>query len=173
MTSTWWILESEMTYRKVERKNTEVEEVFKAGFESVKQLLINLLGLNLMLKDEENGKLSAPGPNDFLPMTMFVGRPEILASMYEKFEQFKAQKEAEFSVRAEDKTEFEDLEFLDNIEKEFGTFGKSDKQLVWESKEVQGVVKQLVVEGEPPFIEEELEKTSRKKRAVFIDVEDE
>jgi len=152
MTGSWWILGAEVVKRREERRGKEIEEMALCAATVLKDILVGVLGLSLMPRqDEETGMLAKPKSDEFTPMSLLVAHPEYLSELMDKMEAYKNQVESVGDqMKPVDAPVEEDLAFLDELDSELGHTGKSGQQLVWESKETQETLAQLVIPSEPP-----------------------
>ena len=194
MTDTQWLFEFEGLYHKDEKRLEE----YKAISSIVKRSIISLLGLDLFPVEEKQGvgpdgepivRYRMPEDHEILPLSIFVGKEELLSEIVKRHKEIKIQEEIDAEERSFD--ENEDLVFndLDEVEEYFND-DDSDisftddpsfmhKRSVWKSEETQRYLENMVhdISKKDENLENELDVVdtantiqSRKKEAkVYIE----
>lgn len=106
MNDTMWLFEMESVFADEERRAEE----FKATVDFAKKLVINLLGLNLMPveieqpgqenlpKEERVVHLASPGDNEYIPLSIFCGRSEIVSEVIKRQQELSLQQEVDRKI---------------------------------------------------------------------------
>jgi hypothetical protein len=167
MTDVWWMLEQEIANKRHEYQGKILTEVATGFFTILNKSIISILGLNLIPVEEPDGTFREPNDTEIIPFVMAVGHPEFLSDAMDKIEKFQHQKKA-LEDKPLDSDVEEDLLFLDELDEALGHTGKSDKDIIWESEEVQKTLEQVLTKGEPPppdeALAEDMPTSKRKKR---------
>lgn len=100
MTETAWVFEYETLKIKEEKKADELGVIFKA----VRQELINILGLNLMPMEDEDGKLRRAKENEYIPMSIMTAREGFVEAFIQRNEELTNVEKAEQQLEEEEKT---------------------------------------------------------------------
>jgi hypothetical protein len=106
MNDAMWLFEMESVFADEERRAEE----FKATVDFAKKLAVNLLGLNLMpIEVEQPGQeaipkadrivhLASPGENDYVPLSIFCGRSEIVSEAIKRQQELSLQQELDRKI---------------------------------------------------------------------------
>lgn len=171
-----WELEN---VREMDRE--KYEEFINIG-KIVRQSVINVLGLNLMPIEDEEGNLRRMREGEFMPLMMGVGQPELLKSIVEKMQELDViEKEAE-NIELETDPGYEgdrpmtpeeldsfmsggDIEFVDDPE-EF------EKYVAWNSVEAHKIRESLIkpLEDDDSYEQLEAENTPRTNQRILEQV---
>lgn len=90
MNETKWMFEYEVLRMKEERRAEEVGTMFKA----IRKELLNILGLNLMPMEDENGLLRRPDENEYIPLAVMTAREGFIEAFVQRNDDLKQQEEA-------------------------------------------------------------------------------
>jgi hypothetical protein len=117
MNETQWLFELESLRLSEEDRVKEMKEVLDV----VQAALVNMLGLGLMPFKEEDGTLRQPTRDEFVPLSLLVGRDEWLKELGEKMQEFMEQEQVAGDLEAPPAgtvTSLEELEALEARQKE-------------------------------------------------------
>ena len=110
MNDTQWYFEFE-SY--AQSQDSRYEE-YKVVMEAWKRMLISLLGLNLMpVEEEEDGRLRMPTEDEIMPLSLIMGREEVVAAISKKLDEYRDQSEVDNQMASED---YEPIDDLDDLE---------------------------------------------------------
>jgi hypothetical protein len=129
MNETKWMFEYEVLRMKEERRAEEVGTMFKA----IRKELLNILGLNLMPMEDENGLLRRPDENEYIPLAVMTAREGFIEAFVQRNDDLKQQEEA-----AKDLEKEETLGMSDAMsEEELDEFMKDDIVFLDDPEELQ------------------------------------
>jgi len=115
MNDTQWLFELESIYSGEEKKYEDIMDMFKI----TKAGLISLLGLNVMPISEVVGeddfgekivRLRSAGENEFLPLSMLCGSPEIISEVVKKLEELRTQDDVDQEIESGEMLDIDVLE---------------------------------------------------------------
>ena len=89
MNETQWLFELESLRLSEEDRVREIKEVLDV----VQAAIANMLGLDLMPFRDEDGMLRQPARDEFIPLSLLVGRREWLKELGEKMQELMAQEQ--------------------------------------------------------------------------------
>ena len=190
MNTTQWLFELEGLYH---RDEVRFEELTALG-KIIKYGAISMLGLNLMPVEESTGtdqagdpilKYRHPNEDEFMPLSIFSGREEIIAEVMKRQEALAQQQSIGYTDTPADfdtpilKSTPMDLDELDFfIEEGLGTAGIEDseelrKHQIWNSKDTKRVLDSLVqpypTDDESEGAPKDVGKRVPNKAKVFVD----
>ncbi len=84
------MFEYEVLRIKEERRAEEVGTMFKA----IRKELLNILGLNLMPMEDENGLLRRPDENEYIPLAVMTAREGFIEAFVQRNDDLRQQEEA-------------------------------------------------------------------------------
>lgn len=90
MNETKWMFEYEVLKIKEERKAEDIGTMFKA----IRKELLNILGLNLMPMEDENGLLRRPDENEYIPLAVMTAREGFIEAFVQRNDDLRQQEEA-------------------------------------------------------------------------------
>lgn len=128
MTDTAWSFEYETLVLREERRVEEVGTLFKA----VRKELMNLLGLNLMPMEDEDGKLRRPTEYEYIPLAVMTAREGFVEAFLQRNEELSQMEEVEKDLEKEEQTGKSDVltpEELDDFMHEDITFLDDPEEL--------------------------------------------
>lgn len=184
MNETKWVFELESMKAADEDRFEEIKDIFEA----FRRSLISILGLNVMpTTDQETGILSPPAADEFIPMSLVVGRREWVMSLSEKLDEMMSQNKHASDINSPPSgmiNTLEELEELERMEAEDGDVqfvnNKEDlkKFLVWNSPESKYIRENVILtEGgnenhEPNEPQENIEEDQVKPEKNRITIDD-
>ena len=92
------MFEYEVLRIKEERRSDEVGTMFKA----IRKELLNILGLNLMPMEDENGLLRRPDENEYIPLAVMTAREGFIEAFVQRNDDLKQQEEAAKDLEKEE-----------------------------------------------------------------------
>ncbi len=117
MNETKWMFEYEVLRMKEERRAEEVGTLFKA----IRKELLNILGLNLMPMEDEDGLLRRPTENEYIPLAVMTAREGFIEAFVQRNDDLRQQEEAAKDLENEEvlgKSEAMSEEELDEFMKD-------------------------------------------------------
>ena len=196
MNDTQWLFELEGLYAKEEDRYEELRAISKF----IKQSVVEMLGLNLMPIEEEipfeerdpelegaiGGdsairRLRAPNENEIIPLSILMGREEIIAEIIKRQQELHTQEELDSKLEKGDLVqmtpdELEEFMFEDRDDGDIAFLDDPElfeKRARWNSEEMQRMNSLLVKPMEDKdkdvdFMEESPPKPSRKRSKVTL-----
>lgn len=151
MNQTKWMFEYESLCMQEEQKQEDIVNMYKA----VREGLINILGLDLMPIEDEDGKLRRPLSGEFMPLSVMIAREDIITKLSERIEEMRSLEdvdeelleESEQPMSSEELEDFlkEDIVFLDDPEEMRRRSALSAPESKWV---LSNVIKPLPVSAE-------------------------
>jgi len=107
MNDTQWLFEFE-SY--AQSKEARYEE-YKVIMDAWRNMLISLLGLNLLpIEEEEGGRLRMPTQDEIMPLSLIMGREEVVSHISKKLEDFRMQSDVDESMEIGEDTSIDEIE---------------------------------------------------------------
>lgn len=168
-----WLFE----FESYAQERTEKYEDIKTIMLSLKKMIINLLGLNIMpLEEEDGGRLRLPTDDEIMPFSLIAGNEGFVTTVGDRWKDYKAQQE-------NDKAEIEQsVAVYDTIEEYEATLPDREvvfpddpeefrKFMLWNSPETKRVMETWVKPLEKEPENEVKSNVSRlpKRRSVKVD----
>lgn len=150
MNPTKWLFEYEALCMQEEQKYEDVVNLYKA----TRTGLINILGLDLLPIEGEDGKLRRMKDGEFIPLSMLIAREDIMTLLSERLEDLKTSEEVDKEIESEiEEMTSEELEgfikedivFLDDPEEMKRRLAMASPESKWVLKTV---IKPLPVSAE-------------------------
>jgi len=110
MNSTRWLFEYESARFEEENKYEDYRFFMKA----LKKTLLHIYGLDIVPVEGDDGLLRRTDDDEFIPLSLIVGRREWVKDVGEKFQEFQAQEEAK--IKPVEIDSLEDLEVVEEFD---------------------------------------------------------
>jgi len=136
-----WLFEFESYASEREEHYEEIKTILN----SFKKMFVNLLGLNILpVEEEEGGRLRLPGDEEIMPLALIAGNEGFVTTVSERWKDYKEQQEADEAYVDEEYVSIEEVEeslpdvvFPEDPE-EFRKF------LIWNSPETRRINETMV-----------------------------